>query len=142
VKEPDKSILAAFDAYKTAVFAKDAEAFAALYDPEVRVFDLWGAWSHDGLPAWRGMAAEWFRSLGAERVAVDFTDVRSAVAGDVAVAHAFVAYKRVSAEGRELHGMRNRITWALRRSGGAWKVIHEHTSAPIDLETSKVILQG
>ncbi|HEY7726928.1 MAG TPA: nuclear transport factor 2 family protein [Candidatus Eisenbacteria bacterium] len=137
--EPDKSILAMFAAYRAAVFAKDVEAFAALYDSGVRVFDMWGEWSYDGLPAWRGMAAQWFGSLGAERVVVEFADARTAAEGDLAVADAFVTYRRVTAEGKELRGMRNRITWALRRSGDRWKVVHEHTSAPVDFDTSKVI---
>ena len=39
-------------AYAQAVRAKDVEAFAALYDPDVHVFDMWGTWSLRGLPAW------------------------------------------------------------------------------------------
>jgi ketosteroid isomerase-like protein len=37
--------------------------------------------------------------------------------------------------------MNNRLTWALRKTDrGKWKVVHEHSSAPIDFETAKVIL--
>jgi uncharacterized protein (TIGR02246 family) len=142
VTEPEGSIARMLDAYKAAVFAKDIDAFASLYDPDVRVFDLWGKWSYDGIQAWRAMAAGWFESLGTSRVVVDLDGVRTIVAHDVSIVHAFVIYKGISADGRELHAMRNRLTWVVRETAGAWKVIHEHTSAPVDFETSKVILQS
>ena len=38
--------------------------------------------------------------------------------------------------------MNNRLTWTLRRADdGSWKIVHEHTSASADFETSKVMLQ-
>ncbi len=129
----------ALEAYGAAVYAKDVEAFVAIYDWDVRVFDMWGEWSYDGLASWRGMAKGWFDSLGDERVVVEFEDVRIAAEGEMAIVHAYVVYKGVSAEGAELRAMQNRLTWALRRRDGDWKVVHEHTSAPADFETSKVI---
>ena len=47
----------------------------------------------------------------------------------------------LSAEGRELRAMHNRLTWALKQENGAWKIVHEHISAPVDFKTSKVILR-
>jgi uncharacterized protein (TIGR02246 family) len=129
------------EAYQAAVFAKDVDAFVALYDQDVCVFDLWGEWSYNGVEAWRALVNDWFGSLGAERVVVDMDGVQTMVAQDVAVAHAFVTYKGVSAEGEELRVMQNRLTWALKQTEGAWKIVHEHSSAPVDAETSKVILQ-
>jgi uncharacterized protein (TIGR02246 family) len=121
------------EAYRAAVHAQDVDAFVALYDDDVRVFDTWGRWSYDGIEAWRGMAAEWFGSLGGDQVVVEHADVRIEVGGDLAVAHAFTRFKGLSASGEELRAMDNRLTWALRRTdGGAWKVVHEHTSAPVD----------
>ena len=64
------------DAYKTAVYAKDVDAFVALYDRDVRIFDMWGRWSYDGAEAWRKMVTDWFGSLGTERVGVEFADVQ------------------------------------------------------------------
>ena len=140
--ERTKPIMRVLDAYKAAVFAKDVDAFVALYDQDVCVFDMWGEWSYNGIEAWRGTVAAWFGSLGTERVAVDVDGVHTIVArADVAVAHAFVTYKGVSAEGKELRAMHNRLTWALNQKGGAWRIVHEQTSAPVDFETSKVILQ-
>jgi uncharacterized protein (TIGR02246 family) len=141
VNDLEKPILDVLDAYKAAVFAKDVDAFVALYDRDVCVFDMWGEWSYDGAQAWRGMVAGWFGTLGAERVAVDFDAMRVILAQDLANVHAFVSYTGVSAEGRELRAMHNRLTWALNQKSGAWKIVHEHTSAPVDFTTSKVLLQ-
>jgi uncharacterized protein (TIGR02246 family) len=128
--------------YAESVRAKDVDRFVALYDDAVRVFDMWGRWSYDGVAAWREMAVEWFGSLGSEQVAVEFEEVQTMVGDDVAVANAFVTFRGLSAEGDELRAMHNRLTWALRKQpDGTWKVVHEHSSAPADFETGRIALQ-
>jgi ketosteroid isomerase-like protein len=127
--------------YKAAIFARDVDAFVALYDQDVVAFDMWGAWSYAGIEAWRGMAAGWLGSLGTERVVVEFSNTQTIVAQDLAVAHAFVTYKAVAASGVELRSLNNRLTVALKRKGGVWRIVHEHTSSPVDFNTAKVILK-
>jgi uncharacterized protein (TIGR02246 family) len=141
VKKLENPILQVLDGYKAAVFAKDVDAFVALYDQDVLVFDMWGIWSYSGITAWREMAAGWFGPLGTERVVVDFSDAQTIVAHDLAVVHTFVTYKAVTAEGVELRSLNNRLTVALRRKSGVWKIVHEHSSSPVDFETAKVILK-
>lgn len=136
----EASIVAVFDAYRGAVYAKDVDVFVGLYDADVRVFDLWGRWVYDGIDAWRGMVDGWFSSLGSERVVVTFDGVQTFVSQNLAVAHAFVIYQGESTEGDALRAMSNRLTWALGRRDGAWRIVHEHTSAPADFENSKVML--
>jgi len=131
----------ALDAYKAAVHAKDVAAFAALYDTNVRVFDLWGTWRYEGLAAWREMAQGWFGSLGSERVVVEFDEVVATVTPELAVGHAFVTYRAVDSEGAELRALNNRLTLVLQRREGGWKIVHEHTSGPVDHETAKVMLK-
>jgi len=136
-----ESVLALLKAYRAAVHAKDVDAFAALYDADVRTFDMWGAWSCEGLAAWRAMAADWFGSLGTDSVVVAVDDARAQVAQDLASVQAFLTFTGVSAHGETLRAMDNRLTWVLQRRGTAWKVVHEHTSAPADFATSKLMLQ-
>lgn len=138
---PDKPILQVLDDYKAAVLAKSVDAFVALYDRNVLVFDMWGAWSYNGIASWRGMVDTWFGSLGTERVIVDFGDAQTIVAGELAVIHAFVAYKAVDAAGVALRSMDNRLTMTLRRHGDGWKIVHQHTSAPLDGGTAQVIFK-
>lgn len=129
------------EAYKAAVYAKDVDAFVSLYDPEVRVFDMWEQWSYEGLEAWRGMVNDWFGSLGTEQVEVDFLEVETVQTDDLAVIYSLVRYKGLSAEGKELRAMQNRITSAARKKDGGWKIFHQHSSAPAAFETGKVMLK-
>jgi ketosteroid isomerase-like protein len=127
--------------YSAAVHDKDANAFVSLYSDDLHVFDMWNSWDLRGIAAWRKMAEGWFSSLGDERVVVTASDVESAVAGDVAVGHATLTYTAVSADGTELRSLDNRITIALRRTGNAWKIFHEHTSGPIRHDSLKGIIK-
>ena len=129
-----------FDDYKAAVFQKDIDAFLALFDENVRVFDMW-AWAYEGHVAWRGMVTGWFSSLGAERDVVSFDDIRIQESGDIGVASAFMRFAAVSEKGEELRFLQNRLTWVVQKKAGVWKIIHEHTSGPVDGETMKVRLQ-
>ncbi len=119
-------------AYAAAVRAKDVDAFLGLYADDARTFDLWSVWSYDGKDALREMVAEWFGSLpDDEVVAVKFDDVRTQTGADVAAVSAFTTFAAVAPDGTELRSMNNRLTWVLRKDAdGAWKIVHEHTSAP------------
>lgn len=140
MSESDVPIARVLEAYQSAVLAKDIDAFMALYDRDVRIFDAWGRWSYDGVEEWRGMVNGWFGSLGSERVVVDFSNVQISGVSGFAVAHAFVRYKGVSSQGVDLRAMDNRLTWILRDRDGTWKIVHEHTSAPLDFESTKALL--
>jgi len=128
-------------AYRDAVFAKDVEAFVRLYDADVHVFDMWGEWSMQGIAAWRRMAEGWFGSLGDERVRVTFDEVESFLDDAMACGHATVTYSAQATDGAILRSLSNRMTVVLQRRGVEWKVVHEHTSAPIEHGTLKARLQ-
>jgi len=105
----------------------------------VHVYDSWGQWEYTGIDAWREMATEWFTSLGDESVEAEFTDVHSAVGDDVAFGHGAVTFAAISAEGERQHAITNRLTVSLEKKDGLWKIVHEHTSLPIDMESGKGI---
>ena len=140
MNDTDKSIIRVLESYKSAVFAKDVEAFMHLYDPSVRVFDAWGVWSYEGSAAWQVAVEGWLTSLGTERVKVTFGEVQSSLGRELASVSAIVTYASISAQGDQLRAMQNRITWVLRMSGHVLRIIHEHTSAPIGFNDSKAIL--
>ena len=126
--------------YSESAYAKDVDRFMTNYADDVRVFDLWGSWEVRGATAWSEGIAGWFDSLGDDRVVVQFDDVEVAVSGELAALNAFVAYSAESASGERIRQMTNRLSWTLARSGDSWRVTHEHTSAPVDPETGKVML--
>ncbi|WP_394781448.1 YybH family protein [Undibacterium sp.] len=141
MNKPQNPVSHMLDAYQAAVFNKDADAFMRLYDDKVRVFDTWGVWSYEGVAAWRKMVETWFASLGAEKVRVTMDDIQITVGQDLATASAIVTYAGISAEGEELRAMQNRLTWVLRLEADAWKIVHEHTSAPVGFDDAKAMLQ-
>jgi uncharacterized protein (TIGR02246 family) len=130
-----------FETYKNAVFQKDVEAFASIFDEKVRVFDTWQQWNLSGLAAWREMAKGWFASLGTDRDVVTFDDIQVEATDEMATATAFAKFTAVSEKGEELRYLENRLTWVARKKDGAWKIFHQHISGPIDFNTMKVILQ-
>jgi uncharacterized protein (TIGR02246 family) len=134
-------VIKMIEAYKAAVLAKDVDAFCALYAADVHIFDMWGQWSMRGIDAWRAMAQGWFASLDTEQVIVDANHIESVITDELAVGHAIFTYTAVSAEGEKMRSLDNRITVVLKRTGDSWKVIHEHTSAPIDHATLKANLK-
>ena len=137
----DKLAARLMAAYQAAVLAKDADAFMALYDPKVRVFDTWGVWSYDGLASWRSAIESWFTSLGSERVRASFEDVQTMGSPELATLSAVVTYACISADGEPLRSLQNRISWVMRTSGHVLRVVHEHTSVPVGFEDHKGLLQ-
>lgn len=128
------------DTYKNAVFQKDLPAFLAIFDEQVRVFDMWEQWTYEGLDAWREMVKGWFSSLGTDMDAIGFDDIQIQAAGEIALVSAIVRFTAVSESGEELRYLENRLTWGLRKTDGVWKIVHQHTSGPIDFKTMKVVL--
>ena len=131
-------------AYAAAVHARDVDAFMRLYDGAVRVFDTWDVWQYDGAARWRAAITAWFSSLGTERVQVTFDEMRVAGAtdaGGLMLMSAIVTYAALSAEGQALRGMQNRISWALKSEGGALRIVHEHSSTPVNFNDLSAIVQ-
>lgn len=124
--------------YARAVYSKDEQAFLALYDEDVIVFDAWEQWVYEGREAWSRMVRGWFGELGEERARVTFSPIYCHIENDSAIWCATVRYAGVNATGEELHALDNRLSWGLRRRDGRWLIVHEHTSAPADFKTQKL----
>ena len=127
--------------YKTAVLQKDLIAFTSIFDENVRVFDMWQQWTYDGLAAWSEMAKGWFASLGSDNDVVTFDEVEIRSSGDLTVITAIAKFTAVSKDGEELRYLQNRLTWVAQKKEQAWKIIHQHTSSPVDFGTMQVILK-
>ncbi|MFC4763030.1 YybH family protein [Dyella koreensis] len=137
----DKQVMQVLEGYKAAVLAKDVDAFIKLYSQNVRVFDAWGVWCHQGVMEWRQVVEQWFASLGEESVAVSMEEIQITGAQEWALLSAIVTYAGMSLAGERLRAMQNRLTWGMSREGGSWRIVHEHTSAPIGFDDMKAILE-
>jgi uncharacterized protein (TIGR02246 family) len=136
VSDTDQPIRQLLAGYQAAVYAKDVDAFVALYADDALIYELWGTWTHD-IASWRAMAKGWFEFLGDQRSVVEAHEVKVTVSGDMALLTAFLTYRGVDADGKELRSLDNRLSWVTRQRGGRWQVVHEHTSVPIAHADSK-----
>jgi len=130
-------IIDTLNGYKLAVYNKDLEAFAELYAKDIHAFDMWGQWSVQGIADWKKETGNWFTSLGSERVVVKVEDVSCYQSEGLASGHATLTYAAISGEGQELRSLQNRISITVRQTEQGWKIVHQHTSAPIDFNTMK-----
>ncbi|HEX2608258.1 MAG TPA: nuclear transport factor 2 family protein [Flavisolibacter sp.] len=135
-----KAINDFFTIYKDAAWNKDNEAILDLYDDKALIFDMWNKGFIASGPEWTEVITSWLSSLGDEQVQVDFQNVTIRQSSDTGYATALIQFKAISKDGLVLRSMRNRITLGFAKSGNAWKVQHQHTSAPIHPDRLTAIL--
>lgn len=129
-------------AYAQAVRNAKVEDFANLYEDGVRIFDLWDQWDMRGGDSNKAMATEWFSSLGDEHVMVTFSDVDIIENSDLAILTCFIRFAGHAADGKRLRFLDERLTVNLRKQkSGDWKVVHQHSSSPINSNGMKVLLE-
>lgn len=126
--------------YRKAVHEKDVDKFLLGYAEDVHIFDCWGKWEYTGTAAWKQVVAEWFSGLEEELLLrVEFHDDIVKESGDLTYVHCAVSYTAVDLSGKELRSMKNRFTFVLEKIQGSWKIIHEHSSLPINPENDQAI---
>ncbi|TWB23652.1 uncharacterized protein (TIGR02246 family) [Nitrospirillum amazonense] len=123
------------NAYRQAVWDRDAKALLALYTEDVVVFDTWDSWSYPDRAAWTESVKAWLGGLNDERVQVTAEEVRVVGGGEAAGLSAFLTYTALSPEGAKLRSMQNRLSWQLVKHESQWRIAQEHTSVPIAPES-------
>ncbi|MBN7816295.1 nuclear transport factor 2 family protein [Algoriphagus pacificus] len=121
-----------FVVYKNAAWNKDVNQMVGLYHENVVIFDMWEHGFQKGLEAWSLEISNWLGSLGDEKVKVDFEMISVQEKSTVGFASAVVSFQAVGLDQTILRGMKNRISLGFIRDEIGWKVVHQHTSAPID----------
>ena len=112
----------------------------AFYADDIREFDMWGNWSRDGIAAVRNAVEAWFGGVAAdETVTVSFADITTQTGPDLAAAQAITTFAATSASGETLRSMDSRLSWVAARKPEGWRIIHQHTSNPINPEGALVI---
>ncbi|MGZ9810758.1 YybH family protein [Pseudoroseicyclus sp. H15] len=135
-------ITALAETYADAAWEKDVDRFLSIYDDSLLAYDTWDQWSIAGRRRWGDMVREWFGSLQKERVSVKIVPERIDISGDMALMAGAITYAAISPDDRELRQMTSRLTWVLRQKDGAWKITHEHGSAPIGFADHKADFSG
>ncbi|MEZ4809461.1 MAG: nuclear transport factor 2 family protein [Allomuricauda sp.] len=135
-----KDIKDFFNAYKNAVWQKDATALLSLYDKNLVSFDMWDRGYYKNLLEWAPGIENWLNTLGEEKVSVDFEMVDTHTSGTIGFASGLIRFQAISPNGSVLRGMKNRITLGFSKFGNEWKVIHQHISAPVTSENLTAVL--
>ena len=129
-----------FKIYQKSAWDKDASAMISLYDEHALIFDMWDQGYISNFSEWSKIITDWLGSLGEEKVKVEFEMVKIHQSGDVGFASALIQFQAISSEGAVLRGMKNRISLGFSKSEDGWKVIHQHTSAPVSSDGLTAIL--
>lgn len=135
----NKEIQVLLDQYARFVREKNYEAFISQYAPNLVNYDLWQAESYTSLVSWQKNIKEWFEGLGDEYVTVSFREITVYESATTAFLNGIITYQGHSKEGEVLRAMDNRLSWGLICIEDEWKIVHEHTSAPIDFATMNPI---
>lgn len=111
--------------------AKDLELLRPVYAQDIVSFDVEPPLQHVGAEA---KLKNWARVFTVFRdVDYEVRDLAVAVGGDVAFGHCFGRLHGTLADGTATDGMWVRATLCLRRLDGAWRIVHDQASVPLDL---------
>lgn len=125
--------------YAAAVLDRDLPRFVDLYAEDMQVFDSWNRWEYVGREDWAGMISAWFEGIRDVRVRVMPKDVKTWTDAHVAGGSATLEFAALDADGQPLRATENRLTVLLRNEGGTWRVVHQHTSVPVDFQSKQVV---
>lgn len=134
-----KKVQEYFTIYKQSAWGKDAESMIAMYDDNVVIFDMWSHGYQTGLAGWSIEIKNWFGSLGEEKVNVIFDMMEIHESENVAFGHALITFQAISIDNSIIRSMKNRITLGFTKNKDLWKVVHQHTSAPINSEREAIL---
>lgn len=135
--DAEQSIRQAMDQWSHALERKDLDAMLRDYEPNAVLYDVGGA--YHGLAAIRGIW-EFCLPYFPPRFFSVREEVRIIAGDDVAVMHCL---HRFSVPDDPTHMMARsgtRATVAYRKSGGIWRVVHEHASMPFDFAKGELIV--
>jgi len=118
--------------------SKDPEILKSVYATDIVSFDIEPPLQHVGIEAKLENWAPVFTSF--ERVDYEVRDLTLTVGDDVAFGHAFGRLSGTLKNGTAISGMWVRATYCLQKIGGAWLIVHDQVSVPLDITTGKGVV--
>ena len=112
--------------------SKDAAAVVAPYTRDAVIFDLAPPLSHRGIDL---QELEAWLDTWEGPVDLETRDFSITVSGDLAFCHGFHRLSGTKSGGGPV-SVWTRATVCLRRTEGAWRIVHEHTSVPFYMDGS------
>lgn len=134
----EDEIRAAVDGWVEAVQQRDLDRIMSYYAPDVVSFDAIVALQFKGREAYR---KHWESCLNmcAGEMAFEVHELVVAAERDVAFCHYLLTCGATNEQGEKQVGWM-RATVCYRAIGGRWLIVHEHFSAPFDMESGKALL--
>ena len=125
------------DDWVQAARANDIDGIMAVYAPDVVAFDAIAQLQFKGAEAYQ---KHWEACIAMCPAPIfEIHDLSIAAAGDVAFGHYLLRCGAAGEDGEEKTGWM-RVTVCYRKRSGRWMVVHEHFSAPFDIESGKALL--
>jgi ketosteroid isomerase-like protein len=128
-----------FTIYKQSAWEKDTESMIRLYDDYIVIFDMWNRGYQTGLTEWSSVIKDWLGSLGEEKVNVTFEMIEIREGDNTGFGSALITYQAISTDNTIIRSMKNRITLGFIKEKGVWKVVHQHTSSPINSDLQAIL---
>ena len=127
--------------FAKAVQARDLNGVMSNYSADVLVFDVSPPRQYVGAAAYRKDWQGLFASLKGP-IQFKVSDLHVQAGRDLAYAHSIQALSSTDAKSGKPMSITVRVTDVFQKSAGAWKIIHEHVSMPVDLATGKADMQS
>ncbi|AZD09976.1 Ketosteroid isomerase, putative [Pseudomonas chlororaphis] len=133
----ESEIRSLIDAWRQAVMAKDIERIVSYYADDITAFDAVTALQFKGKQAY---GAHWKACMEVcpGPGIFDFEQLHIVGASDIAFAH-WLAHCGGTDDKGETKACWMRVTAGYQRLGGQWKVVHEHWSAPFDMQSGTAL---
>jgi ketosteroid isomerase-like protein len=129
----ESDVRAMLDRQVEAMRRKDIDRLMAVYARDVVYFDVVAPLRFDGADALRARFTRWFDGYRGE-IAMEMRDLHIVTRGELAVAFWLSRSSGTLTDGRQV-GAWVRATSCCLQSAGAWAIVHEHISLPVDLQT-------
>jgi uncharacterized protein (TIGR02246 family) len=134
---PETEIRDLLDGWLQAVRARDTKRIMSYYAPEVVAYDAIAALQFKGVEAY-GKHWEACLSMCTGPMVFEIREMNIEAEDDVAFAHWLNRCGATDENGVEKSSWM-RVTAGYRRIKGTWRIVHEHFSAPFDIESGKAL---
>ncbi len=123
--------------WESAVRARDLNRIVARYAPDLVAFDAILALQFKGAEAY---TKHWEACLGmcSGPMIFEIHDLQVRASEELALAYGLVRCGGAGPDGKEMVGW-TRMTIAFQKLEGKWLVVHEHFSAPFDVQTNQAL---
>ena len=138
--QSESEIRSLFATWQKAFEAKDVNGVMSIYAPGATLtsFDIVGPLQFKGADAYRKDYADFFAQFKGP-IHVDYPDMQIVAGNNVGIAYGLERLTGTMTNGTPVD-MWVRYTEGLKRIDGQWRVVHEHISVPVDLDTGKAKL--